>query len=241
MRLNCILSTFAFILFFGIIAVFVLPSLVVYILSSLFIKYPQDYFQSLASLIYKIFFTIFPTIKLHVKLLEKYPSNAVYVSTHQSNLDYPILGYFIKKYLIMTILPYKKIPFISLVGDLIGVRYLNRNSLDDISKIYSEFEENLINGRNVIFFAEGTRQSGSKLGKFKKGAFRLAMKTNKPIIPIVINGTGNILPKGQFCFASAKKEKVSVQMLEAIYPENFKNEQELLIYTHRLMQNCKNI
>ena len=113
MRFGCIASSFAFILFFGLIGLFVIPSLIIYALFYPFDKYPQDRFQHLSSVIYKIFFAIMPRLKLDINLLKDLPKSAIYVSTHQSNLDYPILGYFIKKYLIMTTMNFKKIPFIS--------------------------------------------------------------------------------------------------------------------------------
>lgn len=235
MRSSCILSLFAFILFFGLIGLFVIPSLIIYGLFYPFVKYPQDKFQYLSGVIYKIFFTLQPRVELDIKLLKELPTSAIYVSTHQSNLDYPILGYFIKKYIIMTTMNFRKIPFISQVGHLIGIRHLDKNNLGKISKIYSEFEQMLKENRNVVFFAEGTRCEGRELGRFKKGAFRLAMKMNKPIIPVIIDGSGDFLSKGNFCFSSTKKTKIKVEILEAIYPAKFQNESDMLIYTYNIM------
>ena len=42
----------------------------------------------------------------------------------------------------------------------------------------------------VVFFPEGTRSSDKKMLPFKKGAFTIAAKTDAPVIPITINGTG---------------------------------------------------
>ena len=53
-------------------------------------------------------------------------------------------------------------------------------------------------GRNVLFFPEGTRSESLKLNKFKRGAFTVAYDSDKSILPCYINGTGNILPKGSF-------------------------------------------
>jgi 1-acyl-sn-glycerol-3-phosphate acyltransferase len=240
MRLSCILSSFAFILFFGLIGIFVIPSLIIYAIFYPFVKYPQDNFQYLSGTIYRIFFTLQPRVKLVTNLLREVPSSAIYVSTHQSNLDYPILGSFIDKYLIMTTMNFRKIPFISQIGHLIGIRHLDKNNLGKISATNDEFEQMLKENRNIVFFAEGTRSDGKKLGRFKKGAFRLAMKTGKPIIPIIINGSGDILSKGNFCFSSTKKEKIKVQMLEAIYPDKFSNESDMLKYTYNIMsESCQ--
>ena len=236
MRLKCILSSYAFILFWGTIGLFTLPSLLIYFMVYPFVKYPQDTFQNLASVIYKIFFKLVPVVKLRFSLLDKFPESAIYISTHQSSLDYPILGYFIKRYLTVTNLNFTVIPFASYVGRLIGVRSLKKNNLGDVSKMYDEFEELLNNNRNVIIFPEGTRNDGKKLGRFKKGAFRLSIKTNKPIVPIIIDGSAKILAKGDPCFKTTLPTTVDVKMLEPIYPHKFKNEKELLNYVHSIMQ-----
>ena len=236
MRLKCILSSYAFVLFWGTIGVFTLPSLLIYFIVYPFVKYPQDTFQNLASVIYKIFFKLLPVVKLKFSLLDELPEGAIYVSTHQSSLDYPILGYFIKRYLTVTNLNFTVVPFASYVGQLIGARSLKKNNLGDVAKMYDEFEELLNNNRNIIIFPEGTRSDGKKLGKFKKGAFRLAMKTNKPIIPVIIDGSAKVLAKGDPCFKTTSPTTVHVTVLEPVYPDRFKDENELLNYVHSIMQ-----
>ena len=241
MRINCILSFYAFILFWGIIFAFFIPSLLIYFIIYFFVKYPQDKFQEISALIYRIFFSLVPKISLKLDLLEKLPKSAVYVSSHQSSLDYPILGSFIKRYLSLTNIKINLIPIASMGARLIGMRYIDKNNLDEISKLYKEFEETLLDDRNIILFPEGTRHTGSKLGKFKKLAFRLAMNTNRPIIPIVIEGSGTVLPKGSPCYKTLKRTVVHVKMLEPIYPKNFSSEQELLKYTQDIIQKEKDI
>ncbi len=201
-----------------------------------FKKYPQDTFQYLSSVIYRIFFRFLPLVKLKFDLLDELPDGAIYVSTHQSNLDYPILGSFIKRYLTVTNLNFTVIPFASFVGELIGARSLKRNSLGDVAKMYNEFEALLNDNRNIIIFPEGTRSDGSKLGKFKKGAFRLSMKTGKPVVPIIIDGSAKVLAKGDPCFKSLSSTTITVKMLEPIYPDRFETEVEFLNFVHEVME-----
>lgn len=236
MRLKCLLSVYAFILFWGTIALFVFPSLLVYFLVYPFMKYPQDIFQYLSSVIYKIFFRLLRVADLEYKIPKELPEGAIYIATHQSSLDYPILGSFIKNYLTVTNLNFTTIPFASYVGKLIGARSLNKNNLGEIALMYQELEDILHKNRNIIIFPEGTRGDGVRLKKFKKGAFRLSMKTDKPIIPIIIDGSAKLLAKGDPCFKSRVKRKVYVTMLDAIYPENFENELEMMQYTFDIME-----
>jgi 1-acyl-sn-glycerol-3-phosphate acyltransferase len=52
--------------------------------------------------------------------------------------------------------------------------------------------------RTVVLAPEGTRSVDGELGRFKLGAFRLAVATGAPIVPIVIRGAGQLMPKGQW-------------------------------------------
>jgi len=235
MQLKCLLSVYAFFLFWGTIGLFVFPSLGIYFLVYFFAKYPQDYFQFLSSVIYKIFFKLLPVVELDIEKKELI-DGAIYISTHQSNIDYPILGSFIKHYLTVTNLNFTRIPFASYVGKLIGARALNKDNLGEIAKMYQELEDILNDNRNVIIFPEGTRGDGKRLKPFKKGAFRLAMRTNKPIVPIQIDGSAKILAKGDPCFKTLSKTKVSVRILDPIYPKDFKDEQEMLNYAMKILQ-----
>lgn len=47
---------------------------------------------------------------------------------------------------------------------------------------------------SILIFPEGTRQE--RLGDFKIGGMILAIKSGRPIVPMLIAGSGNILPKG---------------------------------------------
>ena len=50
-------------------------------------------------------------------------------------------------------------------------------------------------GIPMFFFPEGTRSDTGELRTFKVGAFRLALECDVAILPIVIQGTRNIMPK----------------------------------------------
>jgi len=236
MPLKCLLSIYAFLLFWGTIGVFVFPSLLIYFMVYPFMKYPQDVFQMLAATIYKIFFKLLWVVELRFEGENKIEDGAIYIATHQSSLDYPILGSFIKKYLTITNLNFIRIPFASFVGKLIGARSLPKNNLGEISLVYKEFEEILEKDRNIIIFPEGTRDNGKQLKEFKKGAFRLSKKTNKPIVPIVIDGSAKLLAKDKACFQTSTKTRVNIKILQPLYPQNFKNEDEMMKKAFSLMQ-----
>jgi 1-acyl-sn-glycerol-3-phosphate acyltransferase len=53
-------------------------------------------------------------------------------------------------------------------------------------------------GNSVMIFPEGTRTKDGNLQPFKSGAFRLALETGSPLLPIAIKGTFYAIKKGGF-------------------------------------------
>lgn len=58
--------------------------------------------------------------------------------------------------------------------------------------------ERIKRGASVLLFAEGTRSEDGRLQSFKRGAFSLAARTDKSIVPLTINGSYDRRPKGKF-------------------------------------------
>ncbi|SFV61539.1 1-acyl-sn-glycerol-3-phosphate acyltransferase [hydrothermal vent metagenome] len=216
-----------------------IPGLVVYAIFKPFVKEPRNIAQSGAALSYKLFYLLAPNIVLKPDLLDDVPTSAIYISTHQSILDFPALTTFIKRYLIFANVNLSKFPIVAKISHMAGVRYIKGRPLNEIADIYKELEIHLDNGNNVIYFPEGTRHEGDKLLPFKRGAFRLAKKKNKPIVPIVIEGASKLLPRKSFCFRTSKSTNVYMKMLPPLYPKDFKNEVEMMQHAQKIMQEEK--
>lgn len=76
-----------------------------------------------------------------------------------------------------------------------GSVLVDRNSDESRRRSYLEMKKVLANGMDMLLFPEGTRNKTQQpLGKFQSGAFRLAIETGKPIIPVVIIGTKKMMP-----------------------------------------------
>ena len=50
--------------------------------------------------------------------------------------------------------------------------------------------------RSLMIYPEGTRSKDGELQDFKKGAFRIAVQNQMPLLPIAIAGTNNVWPHG---------------------------------------------
>jgi len=66
---------------------------------------------------------------------------------------------------------------------------------------------------SVMLFPEGTRTLDGELGLFKDGAFRLAIETGNPILPLAVTGSREAMPKGDWRFGLTTAE---VRVLPAI-------------------------
>lgn len=76
-----------------------------------------------------------------------------------------------------------------------GSVLVDRSSEESRRRSYREMKKTLTLGMDMLLFPEGTRnKTDQPLGKFQSGAFRLALETKKPIIPVVILGTKKMMP-----------------------------------------------
>ncbi len=65
-------------------------------------------------------------------------------------------------------------------------------------------------GRSVMTYPEGTRSRDGQLQPFKKGVFQLALKSGVPIVPVIIIGASDIMPKKSFRVQSGRKVRVVI-------------------------------
>jgi len=89
-----------------------------------------------------------------------------------------------------------KIPFLGPACDKLEHIFIDRSNTEAAIKSINEAKKRIVNGTSVLFFPEGTRNSSGKMLPFKKGAFKMALDLNLPILPVTIVGTEKILPKG---------------------------------------------
>ena len=97
---------------------------------------------------------------------------------------------------------------------------LSRGKFGSIKQIYREAAEWLRHGMSVLFVPEGTRSETNEMGEFQNGAFKLAIKEKVPVLPILIEGTGDAIPKGSWVFHT--KVCCGLKVLKPIETTEFK-------------------
>lgn len=79
-------------------------------------------------------------------------------------------------------------------------------------------------GYSLLVFPEGTRGTGTDFLPFKNGAFRIAIDTGLPLLPVVIEGTDRVSKPGSKLFYPGR---ASIRVLDPIDTAGMTNEDDL--------------
>ena len=167
--------------------------------------------------------------KLHITGREKVPTNTpiIFVANHQSTLDIPAIFISIPgDFRAVAKKSLKYVPFLgwylSLGGFILIDRGNHREALISLDKAAARIR----NGTSVLMFTEGTRSADGRILPFKKGPFALAMKAGVPICPVVIEGSGKVMPKNSWDITPGP---VHIAYGELIDPKVFGDDRASLI------------
>ena len=123
----------------------------------------------------------------------------VVVANHQSQYDIPLIYGFCGLDLRWVMkAEIGKLPFIAQGCRAIGHIFIDRGNPDQAREAINSAVGRLPPGTGVLFFPEGTRSRTGELIKFRKGAFRVAVDRNLPVLPMTVIGTREMLPPGSF-------------------------------------------
>lgn len=162
-----------------------------------------------------------PYWKVTVSGLENIDPKKIYVvaSNHQSLADIVLMYKTKMQFKWVAKASLFKIPVLGWNMRLARHISLHRGDFSSIKKAYREASEWLHRGISVVFFPEGTRSDNQKIGEFQNGAFKLAIKEKVPILPILIEGTKDAIPKGSWRFTT--KICCAIKVLPAIETTDF--------------------
>ncbi|MGM0563285.1 MAG: lysophospholipid acyltransferase family protein [Pseudomonadota bacterium] len=122
----------------------------------------------------------------------------VVVANHQSAYDifvvYGWLGIDFKWVMKQEL---RKVPCIGYACDKMGHIFIDRKNNAAAVEALQGAREKLTGGTSVFFFPEGTRHGGGNdLKPFKKGAFRMAIDLQLPLLPVTLVGADRVMPAG---------------------------------------------
>ncbi|MEU4421506.1 HAD-IB family hydrolase [Actinoplanes sp. NPDC024001] len=118
---------------------------------------------------------------------------AVFIANHQSTLDVLVLGALLRRD--FTAVAKKEARFdprMMIIGTLLDPVWIDRANPAAARKTLDGVVRRLRDGTSILILPEGTRMPTPTLGRFKKGAFHIAMQAGVPIVPIVLRNTGEL-------------------------------------------------
>jgi 1-acyl-sn-glycerol-3-phosphate acyltransferase len=183
----------------------------------------------------QLYFWVNPGWRLRIEGRERLPWHgpAVLVSNHQSLGDILVLYGLYRPFKWVSKAAVFKAPFLGWNMFLNGYVGLVRGDKESIAKMMAECERWLERGVPVLLFPEGTRSPDNQMLPFKDGAFRLAFSKGCPLIPMVLTGTGDTLPKHGLVIRS--RANCLVRVLEPVDPRAFPDVATLREHVRDLM------
>jgi 1-acyl-sn-glycerol-3-phosphate acyltransferase len=175
-----------------------------------------------------------PGIQLNYENLsgETFDKPAVIISNHQSHLDLMCLMMLTPRLVILTNDWVWSNPF---YGRL--VKYADFYPVSNgIDNSFEKLSDRVQNGYSIVVFPEGTRSEDHSILRFHQGAFYLAEKLNLDILPVVIHGAGDVLPKKDFML---REGSITVQVHSRIPVDDTRYGNDYLIRTKQIRQHYR--
>jgi 1-acyl-sn-glycerol-3-phosphate acyltransferase len=171
-----------------------------------------------------------PAWRVSIEGRERIRPDATYVmvANHQSLVDILVLFRLRTHFKWVSKIENFKVPFIGWNMTMNRYIKLRRGDRDSIVQMIRDCDEALSAGNSIMMFPEGTRSVDGQLKDFKRGAFTLAKNNKVPILPIVIHGTADALPKRGYVLQG--RHAIGIRVLEEVPYDSFAalSEEELI-------------
>ena len=139
---------------------------------------------------------------------------AVFLFNHQSQLDVIIIAKLLRTgFSAVAKKEAANVPGFGLAFRLADVAFVDRADTASAKAALEPAVQRLREGVSLVIAPEGTRSATPALGRFKKGAFHVAMQAGVPIVPIVIRNAGELMWRGA---STVREGTVQVTVLPPI-------------------------
>ncbi len=152
-------------------------------------------------------------VRLHNEERMRTGSPRIYVSNHVSWFDVLTLAAVLPRYKFVGKAELFRIPLFGRAARAAGMIAIERENRKSAFESYRVAAERIRAGASVVVFPEGTRGRGYALRQFKKGPFVLAVAAGVPIVPTIVHGTLEVMPRDSFRVRSGV---VDIHFLEPI-------------------------
>lgn len=140
---------------------------------------------------------------------ETFKKPAFLIANHTSFLDILAMGMLTPKLIFLVNDWVYNSPIFGRAVKLAGFYPVSKGIDEAVAHLQPKVDQ----GYSLIAFPEGTRSKTNRVKRFKKGAFFIAETLQLDIIPVLIHGNSEVLPKGSFII---KDGKITLEILKRI-------------------------
>jgi 1-acyl-sn-glycerol-3-phosphate acyltransferase len=157
-----------------------------------------------------------PTWKLHVsgETISDPRHPYVVVSNHQSLADIPLISNLPWEMKWMGKVELFRLPIIGWMMHLAGDISVDRKNPRSGAQALIKAQRYLEKRCSVMIFPEGTRTLDGRVRPFSDGAFHLAIRAKVPVLPLVVDGSRDCIPKHSWKFG--KPSDIDLKVLPPI-------------------------
>ena len=124
---------------------------------------------------------------------------AVFLFNHRNNFDVFMVAALVRdNWTGVAKIELERNPLAGPLGKLMDAAFIDRSDSTAAVSALQGVEEAARKGLSIVVAPEGTRSDAETVGPFKKGAFRIAMATGLPIVPIVIRNSDSVAGRDSY-------------------------------------------
>lgn len=144
---------------------------------------------------------------------ENFEKPAVIIANHTSFLDILAIGMLSPKIIYLVSDWVYNSPIFGIGVKLAGFYPVSQGLEGGVEHLRKKVEE----GYSLVVFPEGTRSKDNHIKRFHKGAFYLAEEFGLDIVPVIIHGNSETLPKGDFIINDGP---ITLKIMQRITPDD---------------------
>lgn len=147
----------------------------------------------------------------------------VFIANHQGVFDiFLVYGFLNQNIKWVQKASLRKLPFVGKASEIAGHVFVDNSSIASRRDTIVKAKKEIKGGISMMMFPEGARSKNGKLQPFRRGAYRIAMDMNLPIVPITINGPYHVMKANSLKITPGRLELIIHQPIDThnLNPEN---------------------
>ena len=142
--------------------------------------------------LYLLSYCVLPALRVY-RIVERPASNTipkapvVFVANHRSRMEGPLLLSVLRNTGVIMKSTYTRFPVFASLVKLMDFISVDPHSIESFGAAIARCKDLIGRAHSILIFPEGARSRTSRLQPFKDLAFKLAIETNTPMVPVIVH------------------------------------------------------